>query len=145
MQDKLKTTRKMPQPAFEVQKYLSQPLPHLREQYPPGTGGTGPRASWEGSLKGVEVIEDLDQKVKKCMSHPALLRLTNPYFAFQGEVGLLRNRWQRQRSDNPDFQSESVPKEAIQPHPKHKYPNIVQVHSKLPPVIKSPTDLQTCA
>lgn len=97
----------MPQPAFEVQKYLSQPLPHLREQYPPGTGGTGPRASWDGSLKGVEVIEDLDDKVKQY------------------------------------FQSESVPKEAIQPHPKHKYPNIVQVHSKLPPVIKSPSDLQT--
>jgi len=42
-----------------------------------------------------------------------------------------------------DFEEE-VPKEAIQPHPKHKYPKIVQVISKLPSVIKSPSDLQTC-
>jgi hypothetical protein len=42
-----------------------------------------------------------------------------------------------------DFE-EQVPKEAIQPHPKHKYPKIVQVISKLPSVIKSPSDLQTC-
>jgi hypothetical protein len=42
-----------------------------------------------------------------------------------------------------DFE-EQVPKEAIQPHPQHKYPKIVQVISKLPSVIKSPSDLQTC-
>jgi hypothetical protein len=58
----------MPQPPFEVQKYLSKPLPQIRESYPPGTGGTGPRAEWEGSLKGVEVIEDLNEKVTKCTS-----------------------------------------------------------------------------
>jgi hypothetical protein len=64
----------MPQPAFEVKKYLSAPLPQIREQYPPGTGGTGPRATWDGNLKGVEVIDDLDEKVKQCMSRsPAIV------------------------------------------------------------------------
>ena len=58
----------MPQPPFEVAKYLSKPLPHIRESYPPGTGGTGPRASWDGNLKGVEVIDDLDKRVTKCTS-----------------------------------------------------------------------------
>lgn len=58
---------KMPQPPFEVRKYLAKPLPQIRESYPPGTGGTGPRAEWEGSLKGVEVIDDLNERVTKCM------------------------------------------------------------------------------
>ncbi|KAE8540789.1 hypothetical protein D1P53_003153 [Cryptococcus gattii VGV] len=53
----------MPQPPFELQKYLSKALPQLREQYPPGTGGTGPRAHWDGSLKGVEVIEGFGDQV----------------------------------------------------------------------------------
>ncbi|ODO06324.1 hypothetical protein L198_01556 [Cryptococcus wingfieldii CBS 7118] len=53
----------MPQPPFEIQKYLSKSLPTLREQYPPGTGGTGPRAEWDGPLKGIEVIDDFNQKV----------------------------------------------------------------------------------
>lgn len=96
----------MPQPPLDVQKYLSKPLPQIRESYPPGTGGTGPRAEWEGSLKGVQVIDDLNERVTK-------------YF------------------------EEHVPKEPIQPHPQHKYPKIVQVISKLPSVIKSPSDLQT--
>jgi hypothetical protein len=112
----------MPQPAFEVQKYLSKPLPQIREQYPPGTGGTGPRASWEGSLKGVEVIDDLNERVTKCMSI---------VFLQDGSRLMV------------DFE-EQVPKEPIQPHPQHKYPKIVQVISKLPSVIKSPSDLQTC-
>ncbi|WVO17987.1 hypothetical protein L204_105685 [Cryptococcus depauperatus] len=53
----------MPQPPFELQKYLGRSMPALREQYPPGTGGTGPRASWDGSLKGVQVIDDFTEQV----------------------------------------------------------------------------------
>ena len=57
----------MPQPAQETVKYLSTPLPTLREQYPPGTGGTGPRAEWpEGTLKGVQVIDGFERQVKSC-------------------------------------------------------------------------------
>lgn len=115
----------MPQPAFDVTKYLSSPLPSIREQYPPGTGGTGPRASWEGSLKSVEVIDNLNERVNSC----AFTRLQRMW----GKADILV----------VDFSSDSIPKETIQPHPKHKYPNLVQVNSKLPPVIKSPTDLQT--
>ncbi|CAD6576840.1 MAG: hypothetical protein TREMPRED_001782 [Tremellales sp. Tagirdzhanova-0007] len=52
----------MPQPPLEVSKYLASPLPSLREQYPPGTGGTGPRAEWpEGTLNGVQEIDDFRQ------------------------------------------------------------------------------------
>jgi len=63
----------MPQPPLDVHKYLSNNLPQIRESYPPGTGGTGPRESWDGTLKGVEVIEDLDQKVTECRSSARLI------------------------------------------------------------------------
>lgn len=56
----------MPQPPFELHKYLGKALPHLREQYPPGTGGTGPRAQWDGLLTGVQVIEDFGDQVANC-------------------------------------------------------------------------------
>ena len=56
----------MPQPALDIVKYLSKPLPALREAYPPGTGGTGPRADWDGSLKSVQVIDNFAQQVKDC-------------------------------------------------------------------------------
>lgn len=56
----------MPQPPLDVRKYLSFQLPHIHEKYPPGTGGTGPRVSWDGNLKGVEVIDNFGQDVKKC-------------------------------------------------------------------------------
>ena len=57
----------MPQPPQELVKYLSTPLPQLREQYPPGTGGTGPRSDWsEGTLKGVQVIDDFKARVQQC-------------------------------------------------------------------------------
>ncbi|GFZ42817.1 hypothetical protein JCM24511_00535 [Saitozyma sp. JCM 24511] len=56
----------MPQPPLDIVKYLGTPLIPLREQYPPGTGGTGPRADWaEGTLKGVEVIQDFEDKVNE--------------------------------------------------------------------------------
>ncbi|KAK8861368.1 hypothetical protein IAR55_002187 [Kwoniella newhampshirensis] len=55
----------MPQPPLDLHKYLATPLPALREQYPPGTGGTGPRASWDGSLKGVQEIEGFEEEVNK--------------------------------------------------------------------------------
>ncbi|OCF78154.1 hypothetical protein I204_00091 [Kwoniella mangroviensis CBS 8886] len=55
----------MPQPPLDLNKYLSTPLPHLREQYPPGTGGTGPRAEFSGDLKGVQEIENFDDEVTK--------------------------------------------------------------------------------
>lgn len=58
----------MPQPPLDVHKYLSNNLPQIREQYPPGTGGTGPRENWEGTLKAVQVIDDLDSKVTECGS-----------------------------------------------------------------------------
>ena len=60
----------MPQPPIEIKKYLETPLPSLREQYPPGTGGTGPRAQWpEGTLKSVQVMDDFDAAAKKCELH----------------------------------------------------------------------------
>ncbi|WVR04016.1 hypothetical protein IAU60_001015 [Kwoniella sp. DSM 27419] len=55
----------MPQPPLDLNKYLGHPLPPLRESYPPGTGGTGPRAEFGGSLKGVQVIDDFADEVKK--------------------------------------------------------------------------------
>ena len=59
----------MPQPPLEVSKYLCTPLPSLREQYPPGTGGTGPRAEWpEGTLDGVQEINDFRQLTSACQS-----------------------------------------------------------------------------
>ncbi len=61
---------RMPQPPLEVAKYLASPLPALREQYPPGTGGTGPRAEWpEGTLKGVQEIDGFEQSVSTCESY----------------------------------------------------------------------------
>jgi hypothetical protein len=57
----------MPQPPLDIVKYLGTPLIPVREQYPPGTGGTGPRADWaEGTLKGVEVIQNFGDKVNEC-------------------------------------------------------------------------------
>ncbi|KAL7419787.1 hypothetical protein Q5752_005703 [Cryptotrichosporon argae] len=58
----------MPQPPLDIPKYLASPLPPLREAYPPGTGGTGPRASWpEGTLKGVQVLDDFAAQAKAYM------------------------------------------------------------------------------
>ncbi|KAK1920913.1 hypothetical protein DB88DRAFT_501487 [Papiliotrema laurentii] len=54
----------MPQPPLDIVKYLSKPLPNLREQYPPGTGGTGPRAEWDGTLKSVQVIDGFNEQVQ---------------------------------------------------------------------------------
>ncbi len=60
----------MPQPALEVVKYLTTPLPALREQYPPGTGGTGPRKDWsEGTLTGIQVIDGFTNQVNDCELH----------------------------------------------------------------------------
>lgn len=56
----------MPQPTVQIGDYLSTPLPRLREAYPPGTGGTGPRSEWNGTLKTVGVLQDLEGQVKKC-------------------------------------------------------------------------------
>lgn len=58
----------MPQPTVEIGPYLSTPLPPLREAYPPGTGGTGPRSEWNGELKRVGVLEGLEGEVEKCES-----------------------------------------------------------------------------
>lgn len=59
----------MPQPPLDIVKYLSKPLPGLREAYPPGQGGTGPRAEWpEGTLKSVQVIDGFSAQVKDCTS-----------------------------------------------------------------------------
>lgn len=56
----------MPQPSVEIVPYLATPLPPLREAYPPGTGGTGPREEFKGNLQDVEVLKDLSGDVKKC-------------------------------------------------------------------------------
>lgn len=56
----------MPQPSVEIVPYLSTPLPPLRESYPPGQGGTGPRQEFNGSLKSVGVLKDLSGDVEKC-------------------------------------------------------------------------------
>ncbi|WOO78950.1 uncharacterized protein LOC62_02G002487 [Vanrija pseudolonga] len=54
----------MPQPPVDVRKYFGQPLPHIPEKFPIGSG-TGPRAAWpEGTLKGVEVIPNFGELVK---------------------------------------------------------------------------------
>lgn len=39
---------------------------------------------------------------------------------------------------------DTLPQEAIHPHPYHKYPKFVQAITTIPTVIKSPSDLQTC-
>lgn len=67
----------MPQPPIHIETYLSTPLPPLREQFPPGTGGTGPRDEWnEGKLKSVAVIPDFEQAVQSCTSPPLLVLQT---------------------------------------------------------------------
>ena len=58
----------MPQPTVEIVPYLATPLPPLRESYPPGTGGTGPRSEFKGALKTVDVIKGLEGDVEKCES-----------------------------------------------------------------------------
>lgn len=59
----------MPQPAVSIPDYLATALPPLREAYPPGTGGTGPRQEWpEGKLETVSVIEGLEGKVKEFLN-----------------------------------------------------------------------------
>lgn len=57
----------MPQPPVDVHKYFNQPLPRIADKYPPGTGGTGARKEWsEGTLKGVEVVENFGSLVSDC-------------------------------------------------------------------------------
>ena len=56
----------MPQPPLDIVKYLSKALPALREAYPPGTGGTGPREDWDGTLKSVQVIDGFEGQVNEC-------------------------------------------------------------------------------
>ncbi|WVF66843.1 hypothetical protein IAT40_001585 [Kwoniella sp. CBS 6097] len=73
----------MPQPPLDLNKYLTQSLPHLREQYPPGTGGTGPRAEFNGSLKGVQVIEDFeDQVLQYTKTLPSEPVTPHPHFKY---------------------------------------------------------------
>lgn len=56
----------MPQAPLDVHKYLNKPLWRIADKYPLGTGGTGARKEWpEGTLEGVEVIEDFKQLVNK--------------------------------------------------------------------------------
>jgi hypothetical protein len=56
----------MPQPSVEIVPYLATPLPPLREAYPPGTGGTGPREEFKGTLQDVGVLKGLSGDVEKC-------------------------------------------------------------------------------
>jgi hypothetical protein len=58
----------MPQPSVEIVPYLATPLPPLREAYPPGTGGTGPREEFKGTLQDVGVLKGLSGDVEKCES-----------------------------------------------------------------------------
>jgi hypothetical protein len=56
----------MPQPALDIHKFLKFSLPQITEKYPPGTGGTGSRSEWNGSLKGVETIPNFRELVAEC-------------------------------------------------------------------------------
>ena len=81
----------MPQPPIEIKKYLETPLPSLREQYPPGTGGTGPRAQWpEGTLKTVQVMDDFDAAAKKCEPLTIPTAALHSYSVWQRRMKLMR-------------------------------------------------------
>lgn len=56
----------MPQPALDIHKYLKFALPPVGEKYPPGTGGTGARADWNGDLQGIETLENFGDMVTAC-------------------------------------------------------------------------------
>jgi len=57
----------MPQPPLDIHKYLKFVLPPVAERYPPGTGGTGARSEWpEGTLKGIETVDDFSKLVTDC-------------------------------------------------------------------------------
>jgi len=62
----------MPQPPLALKKYLSTPLPTVRENFPAGGGATGERKEYDTKLKGVSIVEDFNDKVVACMSRPWL-------------------------------------------------------------------------
>lgn len=145
----------MPQPPLDIVKYLGTPLIPLREQYPPGTGGTGPRADWaEGTLKGVEVIQDFEDKVNECTCRRVEFESESPSNPFRPVNRKRRNEatkeWRRRldldRADHAPARVDlkTVPTEPVRPHPAHKYPKFVQARANLPSVLKSPADLQKC-
>jgi hypothetical protein len=47
----------MPQPPISIHKYLTTPLPPVREAFPPGGGATGVKEKFTGQLEGVSVID----------------------------------------------------------------------------------------
>jgi hypothetical protein len=55
----------MPQPPISLSKYLTTPLPPVREAFPPGGGATGIKSKFEGELEGISVIEGFKDKVKQ--------------------------------------------------------------------------------
>ena len=94
----------MPQAPVDVPKYFDKPLPYLQEKYPPGTGGTGPRADWEGNLKGVEVIDDFNSKVKEYLnSLPKEPVRPNPYVKYP-KIVQVQNELPNQLRDPSDLQ-----------------------------------------
>jgi len=48
-----------------LSKYLTTPLPPVREAFPPGGGATGIKSNFEGELEGISVIEGFKDKVKQ--------------------------------------------------------------------------------
>ncbi|BEI79586.1 hypothetical protein CcaverHIS002_0101150 [Cutaneotrichosporon cavernicola] len=74
----------MPQPPLDVHKYFNKPLWRIADKYPPGTGGTGARKEWpEGTLTGVEVIEDFDKLVLEYFDKfPKAPIYPSPYYKY---------------------------------------------------------------
>lgn len=127
----------MPQPPLDIHKYFTAKLPHIHEKYPPGTGGTGPRSEWpEGTLKGVEVVDDFDSKVKQCTYMTTWTGTGTP-----SKPSSSTPRWSMTKchADEADF--EQLPKELIYPEPYHKYPKTVQVANDLPDDFRTSQDL----
>jgi hypothetical protein len=66
--DHLSKPLTMPQPPLALKKYLSTPLPTVRENFPAGGGATGERKEYDTKLKGVSIVEDFNDKVVACTS-----------------------------------------------------------------------------
>ncbi|GHJ89708.1 hypothetical protein NliqN6_6110 [Naganishia liquefaciens] len=73
----------MPQPPLSLEKYLSATLPPVKENFPAGGGATGARAEFDGSLKGISVIDDFEATVQQFVdtlpTQPLAAHPTHPY------------------------------------------------------------------
>ncbi len=108
---------------------IQTPLPPVKEAFPPGGGATGQKSEFEGSLKGVSVIDGFENKVQQCAS----ARDDNDHIS---------------RADPPSLRATdiaSLPTKPIPAHPSNPYPLFLTVARDLPGQVKSAQDVQQCA